>query len=107
MIPAGQRDRLIVFERGSATGDAYGGETPAWAELARAYARVRYGTGQERREAAQEAATQAATFECNWTAALAGVRVSDRVQFDGPWDITSVAPIRLNDEIHFTAVRAA
>jgi SPP1 family predicted phage head-tail adaptor len=102
----GQRDRLVTFQRATVTSDDYGGETPAWGTLARAWVRVRYGTGQERREAAQERADQAATFEAEWSPELATVVVTDRIESDGEiWDITSVAPLG-HKEIHFTAVRA-
>lgn len=103
----GQRPTLITIQRGTPTGDDYGGETISWATLTTAYARIRYGTGQERREAAQENASQAATFECEWSATLAGVIVTDRISFDGDfWDITSKAPLG-HKEIHFTAIRSA
>jgi head-tail adaptor len=106
MTDPGQRDSLVTFQRGTPTGDDYGGETISWATLTTAYARVRYGTGQERREAAQESAAQAATFECDWNPTLAGVLLTDRISWDGDfWDITSRSPLGHN-EIHFAAVRA-
>lgn len=106
-IPAGQRDRLIVIERGTATSDNYGGETLTWAEHARGWARVRFGTGQERREAAQEGGVQSATFELLSTAALRAVTLKDRILFDGSaWDITEAAPLdRMT--IRFTATRSS
>lgn len=104
----GQRDRLITIERGTPTVDDHGGETMAWATYATAWARVRYGSGQERREAAQERADQAATFECEYNPTLAAVATTDRIQFDGvAWDVTSKALIGRAREIHFAAVRSA
>jgi head-tail adaptor len=103
----GKRDRLVTFERATVTTDDHGGETLTWAELVQAWARVRYGTGQERREAAQERSDQVASFECIWTPTLATVAVTDRISFGGAWDITSAALVGLNREIHFTAVRSA
>lgn len=100
------RNRLITFERATNVDDDYGGETPTWAPYAQAYAEVLFGTGQERREAAQETGSQAATFKCLWSPTLDGVKLTDRIQFDaGAWDITSRAPIGLNKELHFTATR--
>lgn len=102
----GQRDSLITFQRGTPTPDDYGGETIVYSTLTTAWARVRYGTGQERREAAQERASQAATFECEWSATLAAVLVTDRISFDSDtWDIISKAPLG-HKEIHFAAVRS-
>lgn len=107
-MKAGKRNRLVTFQRGTSTPDDYGGETPTWATFTTALAEVLFGSGQERREAAQEANSQAATFICLWTPLLAEVRVNDRIQFDGSdWDITNRAPIGLNKELHFTAVRSA
>jgi head-tail adaptor len=109
MTDPGQRDSLVTFQRGTPTGDDYGGETISWATLTTAYARVRYGTGQERREAAQERASQAATFECDWNPTLDGVAVNDRLFINEKptefWDIISPSPLGHN-EIHFAAVRS-
>ena len=103
----GQRDRLITIQRGTPTGDDYGGETIVWATLTTAWARIRFGTGQERREAAQERAVQSATFECEWSATLAAVLITDRISFESEaWDIVSKAPLG-HKEIHFAAVRAS
>lgn len=107
MSTIGERESLITFQRATVSVDDYGGETPSWADLVSVYARVKYGTGQERREAAQERATQAATFECDWNTALATVIVTDRILFEGEaWDVTSKAPLG-HHEIHFAAVRSA
>jgi head-tail adaptor len=104
----GQRDNLITFQRqGPPVDDGYTSVPGALATLVRAWARVRYGTGQERREAAQERADQAATFECEWTPVLATVVETDKILADGhTWDIISAAPLG-HKEIHFAAVRSA
>jgi head-tail adaptor len=107
-MDAGQRDRLISFEAaGTSTTNDYGEVIESTsAVLATAWARVRFGTGQERREAAQEAASIAATFECLWSPTLATVPTTARIVFDGAnWDIVSKALVGLNKELHFTAVR--
>jgi len=107
VIDAGLRDKLVAFVRPSITTDDHGGEAPgASNQIAQAWVRIRHGTGAERRDAAQKRATIAATFECNWTPLLATVIETDKISFDGTWDIISRAPIRQNDEIHFTAIRA-
>lgn len=108
MTPAGKRDKLVTFVRPATTTNDYNEPVEGSpTTLTRAFARVRFGTGQERREAAQEAASMAATFECLLTPTLAAVQMTDRITFDGAtWDITSRAPIS-RSEIHFTAVRAS
>lgn len=108
-IPAGDRTTLVTFERASVSSDDYGGETLTWASIERAWAKVLYGPGSERRQAAQEGADQAVTIMVNWTPALADVVPKDRASFDGfAWDINSPpARVGMNDELHFTAVRTA
>jgi head-tail adaptor len=106
-VSAGARTRRITFERAAITTDDHGGEVQAWGALADAFAEVLFGSGQERREAAQESATQVATFIVPWTPTLATVVPKDRISaLSAVWDITNVALVGLNDEIHFTATRA-
>src|SRR5688572_30857963 len=101
----GERSHLIVIQRATAATDDHGGETLTWHEHARAWARLRYGTGAERREAAQERAAQVCTFECDWTPTLAAVAMTDRILVFGlAWDIASKAIVGGNREVHFTAV---
>lgn len=108
MIDAGQRDKLIRFVRPVTTTNDHGDQEEGVPNyIAEAWARVRYGTGQERREAAQRQATVTATFECNWTPTLAAVIETDKISFDSAtWDIASRALVGQNSEIHFTAIRA-
>lgn len=107
LIPAGRRNRRIVFERPTRTTNAHGQEVEGEPEvLAEVWAEVRFGTGDERRQAAQEAGSQAATFVCLWFPALAAVTLKERIAFDGShWDILNIVPMGLNREIHFTGVR--
>ncbi len=108
-ISAGERTTRVVFERGVATTDDYGGESLAWGVVATVQAKVLYGTGQERRQAAQEGSDQPSTVMVHWTPALASIGAKDRASFDGTvWDIAS-PPARVghNDELHFSATRAA
>ena len=107
-MKAGELNTPVTFERGTPSTDESGGETLAWASLAFVCAKVTYGTGQERRQAAQERTEQAATIMVRWTPTLASVTSKDRVSFGGSaWDITSPsAPIAINRELHFTVVRS-
>lgn len=106
MTDPGQRPHLIVIQRqGAEVDDGYTKQPGAWAEYARAWARIRYGTAAERREAAQEAASRTATFECDWSPALQAVKPTDRlIALDTGWDITDAAVIGNNREVHITAV---
>lgn len=103
----GKRNRLVTFERATVTTNDYGEEIQTWGSYADAFAEILFGTGQERREAAQERASQAVTVIVAWSPTLAAVEPTDRLQALGStWDITSIAPVGLNEEIHFTAVRS-
>lgn len=111
MKDPGLRDTLITIERGTAVSDDYGADRLDWSTpttVTTAYARIRYGDGQERREAAQERAIQAATFECDWNSTLDGVRLTDRLYINEYptefWDIINKAPLS-KQEIHFAAIR--
>lgn len=107
-LNAGSLDRRIAFERNVPARDAMNAETESWQPLAQAWASVSYGTGQERRAAAQEGASVAATFRTRWNSVLDTVVAKDRILFDGAaWDITSAAPFGRRLAIDFTAVRAA
>ena len=105
-VGAGKRDRKIVFERATTAQDDYGEEVSIWAKWCGAFAVVRFGNSAERRQAAAEQASQAATFRVLATAKTRAVTPLYRIQFDGAaWDIEGIAPIG-REEIEFTAVRA-
>lgn len=72
-----------------------GEESKQWADYTSAYAEISFGTGKERREAAQETASAPATFYVRRNAETATITPADRVTFDGSdWDISSVSPSR-------------
>lgn len=103
---AGQRTELIVIERATVTEDAYGGVVETWGTYASRRARVRFGTAQEKREAAQEGGLQSATFECVRTATLDAVTLKDRISYlNSKWDLTETAPLD-RKTIRFTGTRA-
>lgn len=104
---AGLRSELIVFERATVTENEYGNEILTWpgTVLATRRARVRFGTAQEKREAAQESGAQSATFECVRSTTLDGVTLRDRISYlDSYWDLTETAPLD-RKTIRFTATR--
>ena len=106
---AGKRHDKITIQRKTVETDPYGGEVETWTDFAQEWAQVRFGSGQERREAAQETASQAATFIVLDNARTRSVGVQDRISWDGGlWDVTGVAPsLQLNAHREITAVRAA
>ncbi len=103
----GAYDRLVAFQRSTVTTNEYGESIPGTpATFEEGWARVRFGTAQEKREAAQEAAGQSATFELVPTTALLAVLLTDHILFDGSqWDIVEKAPLERNN-IRFTATRS-
>jgi head-tail adaptor len=105
MPSAGERTELIVFERATPTENEHGGQTLVWATYATRRVRVRFGTSQEKREAAQEGGVQAASFECERSSTLDAVTLKDRISYLGSsWDLTETAPLD-RKTIRFTATR--
>jgi head-tail adaptor len=105
MPTAGQRTELIVFQRGTATTNEYNEGEFTWATYATRRARVRFGTAQEKREAAQEGGVQTATFECVRSSTLDAVTLKDRISYLGSfWDLTETAPLD-RKTIRFTGTR--
>lgn len=105
MRQAGERPHLVTIQRATTTTDTYGHEIKTWHDHATGWVRLRYGTGQERREAAQENASQTVTAEFDWNPTLAAVTTEDRLNlFDTAWDITSNIVVGANEEVHITAV---
>jgi head-tail adaptor len=106
MATASQRTELIVFQRPTTTTNEYNEEETVWTHHLSRRARVRFGTAQEKREAAQEGGVQSATFECVRSAELDSVTLKDRISYLGSsWDITEVAPLD-RKTIRFTGVRS-
>lgn len=104
-MSATQRTELIVIQRATPTEDEHGGQTLVWATYATRRARVRFGTAQEKREAAQEGGVQSATFECVRSSTLDTVTLKDRIVYDGSnWDIVERAPFD-TAAIRFTGTR--
>ena len=92
-MKAGPRNRKIEIQRATTTTDEYGGEVSAWATYCTEWAGVTFGTGQERRQAAQEQSSLTATFFVLDNAKTRAVKTTDRISFDGGfWDIASNVP---------------
>jgi head-tail adaptor len=108
MPRAGQGHRAVAFIRAVTTTDEYNEPVENWVSpttIATVAAQVMLGSSQENREAAQQSASQAASFICRRTPTLDTVTAKDRINFDGSqWGITERAPLSRN-EIRFTATR--
>ena len=103
---AGARTESIGFERAETTRGPSGQQREEWVAFAGAKASIYWGSGSERRQAAQEAGSQAASFVVLATSRMRGVSIRDRITYGGAsWDILSIVP-RGRDEIEFNAVRA-
>ena len=101
-------DVRLSFERATKTTNSYGDEVSNWAPISNPWANVSYGKGEERRDAAQENATVAATFRVRRNAISDAVSTTDRIVFDGgAWDITSNVPAPGRAERDITAIRSA
>ena len=104
---ASARTERVAIERATSVRDGYGETAETWAAAFEAYASVRNGTGEERRRAAQEGGSQAATFGLAFSSQAAGITLRDRLQYAGSaWDITSVVIEPRNAGVVVTAVRA-
>ncbi|MGB6230835.1 MAG: phage head closure protein [Litorimonas sp.] len=107
---SGSLDRRITVQSLSTTENAYGEPLEAWADDRKLWAAYSPGTGQERREAAQERATVTATFIVRDSAHTRALSASaNRIAFGGQvWDIVSALPsARRGDHITITATARA
>lgn len=108
-MSAGRRDQLVTLQRASAVQDGYGEEALTWGVLATEWAQVFYGRGDERRQAAAEQGTQAATFQLLSNETTRGLTIKDRiVANDVNWDVQGISPdTPKRGLLEVTAVRAA
>lgn len=107
-MSATQRKWSITFLQAGTSTNEYNETVEDWVNpttLATRRAKIRFGTAQEKREAAQETAIQSATFECVNSSTLRAVTLKNKIGFDGSqWDITERATLSPKD-IRFTATR--
>lgn len=108
MIGAGKRNRRIRVEAATITKNGFNEPVKTWGPYCTAMAAVIFGSGQERRDAAQEGASAAATFVVPHNPRTKAISVEYRIQFDGSaWDIVSNVPsVQLNAMREISAVRA-
>lgn len=104
-MSATERTELIVIQRATVSTNDYNEQEPTWATYATLRAKVRFGTAQEKREAAQEGGVQSATFECVRSSVTEAVTLKDRISYlNMAWDITETAPLD-RATIRFTGTR--
>lgn len=100
------RDRIRI-ERASTVQDEYGEDIEQWELLGEEQsAAVYFGLGSERRAAAREEGTQAATFKCRANETTSAAEIRDRiVHLGAAWDIVGISPLG-RAEIDFTVTRS-
>ena len=100
------RDSLIKVERATVTQDDYGEEIETWAQAFQEWARVFYGRGNERREAAADRSEMPITFSVLANINTRTITARDRIRYDALiWNIEGVAPVT-RGEIEITAIAA-
>jgi SPP1 family predicted phage head-tail adaptor len=105
-MTAGKRDRLISIERSTLVQNEYGEEIETWAEAFKEWARVFYGKGNERREAAADRSEMPITFAALSNGNSRTITARNRIRYDGLiWNIEGVAPVT-RGEIEITAIAA-
>lgn len=101
-----KRDTRIEIQRAFVSLDALGGEIKTWTTIARPWAALHYGRGEERRQAAAEQGQQTVTASILASPLTRTIGITDRVLVGGEtWDIVGTSPISRRD-IDLTAVRA-
>src|SRR3546814_2231885 len=75
--------RISDWSSDVCSSDLYGHGEKTWTDYCTEWAAVNFGTGQERREAAQESASVSATFHVLRNSKTAALTVQDRISFDG------------------------
>ena len=104
----GRRDHLVTLKGYTVEQDAYGQEIQTATTLGQEWAAIFYGRGDERRQAAMEQGSQAATFQMLANPLTRALTVKDSIEFEGKWDIKAIAPdMPKRGYIEVTAVRAA
>jgi len=92
-VKAGNRDKRITFQRATTSQDDYGEEVSTWGTLGQQWAAVFWGRGSERRQAAMEQGSQAATFQVIANVKTRALTIEDRIIAENRvWDIQGIAP---------------
>lgn len=104
---AAKRDQRIRIQRATMTRNRLQEDVPGWATIGTRSAQVAYGNFAERHQAAQEGATQVATFGVQWDPVTKALTAKDRILFEGfVWNIKAAAPATRNKGVWITALRS-
>lgn len=104
-LDARMRKFRIQIQTRAPVEDSYGQEDDNWTPLGEEYASISFGTGVERREAAQDNASAPATFSILANQETNRLSVTDRICYPisdpdpekwPAWDITSIVPAKDN-----------
>jgi hypothetical protein len=104
----------MIQRMGEPVDDGYTTLPGQFEDFAPEYARIIYGSGREQREAAQEGASQTATFEVLSNAKTRTVSVTDRICYPvgdpdpakwPVWDVIAAVDLGYNEGVRLTAVR--
>lgn len=116
MQAAGKRRHKVVIEREQVTGkDSFNADVVEWVTWSTDMADIFFGSGREQREAAQESASQAASFEVLSHAKTRALLATDRLRYpvtdpvpaNWPiWDIQAFNDLGANEGVRITATRA-
>lgn len=106
-IPAGDLRYQVGLWRFVTETDPMGGDIKTWSTLGDRRADIIFGTGRERREAAQTTASVTATFSVRSDPLTLTLTPADRLRYaDADWDISSIVPSRKYDAVlDITATR--
>ena len=107
-MTAGGRDQLVAIERNEPIENARGDMVDNWVPVTRAWARVIFGRGSERRQAAREQVVQAATFIVLSEVRTRAVSADDHriIHNHAVWDVVAPGVANSKGEIEFDTRRA-
>lgn len=108
-VTAGKRDRVLTIQRSTRVQDVGSGEwIDTWGTLATVWTSKKDTSDGERMRAAELSAEISTRFVIEWSAALAGVTVEDRVECEGRvYNIYSVKEIGTREGIEITGTARA
>lgn len=103
-----RRDQLVTLQRYDRSRDDYNEEVQDWSDIGQEWAAIFWGRGEERRQAAMEQGSQAATFNMLSTTLTRSLTLRDRISGDaGVFDIVGISPdMPRRGHIEFAAVRS-
>lgn len=100
MAGAGDLDRRIVIERGTAVRDDFNNEVTTWAPLMEVWASFRAASAREQLASQEEGAEVDGVFVIRWSTMAATIDPKDRLIFDGrTYDIVEATQLGRRNRI--------